>query len=98
MQRVLAVSVMTGVLLATVGIPAFATEGTDFVCPVFNSEAVGEHNPNAVEIGGGDFTVLPDKADRLNVPDGATNGDGAGSPGGSHSSPGDRDYSAIWNG
>jgi len=83
-------------LLLSSPTPAFAdVEKTDgFICPVFNSDsAVGAKNPNAVEIGGGDYTVLgPD----VRVPLGATNADGAGSPGGAHSAPGDSDYTAIW--
>ena len=84
------------VLIATiVGIGSFAAAGSiasvDFVCPVFNSEAVGAHNPNAVQIGGGDYTIIPSGAQYLDVPDHATNGDGAGT------SPGDKNYSAIWN-
>lgn len=65
-----------------------------FVCPVFNPDsAVGEHNPNAVQIGDGDYSIIgPD----VSVPANATNGDGAGSPPGPHSSPGDTDYTAIW--
>ncbi len=65
-----------------------------FVCPVFNADAVGAHNPNAVQIGGGDYSIIgPD----VTVPVHATNGNGAGSPGGAHSQPGDSDYTAIWN-
>jgi hypothetical protein len=73
-----------------------AVEKTDgFVCPVFNDNSkAGEKNPNAVEIGGGDSTILgPD----VRVPLHATNGDGAGTPGGAHSTPGDTDYTAIWS-
>jgi hypothetical protein len=65
-----------------------------FVCPVFNPDsAVGAHNPNAHLIGGGDYTIL---GPEVSVPTHATNGDGAGSPPGPHSSPGDTDYTAIW--
>lgn len=85
-------------VLMAIAAPARAAEGDDFVCPVFNSSAVGEHNPNAVPIGGGDSTILPGNATGLNVPDQATNGDGAGSPAGDHARPGDRDYTAVWNG
>lgn len=64
-----------------------------FVCPVFKSDAVGLHNPNAQPIADGDYTIVgPD----VSVPIHATNGNGAGSPGGPHSSPGDTDYTAIW--
>ena len=84
-------------VLMSVSFVAASVEKTDgFVCPVFNqNSAVGEHNPNAVQIGGGDYTVL---GPSVSVPLHATNGNGAGSPGGSHSSPGDRDYTAIWSG
>ncbi|MFP3853644.1 MAG: hypothetical protein ACLFWD_05040 [Anaerolineales bacterium] len=83
-------------LTATAAFAGGPPEGGDFVCPVFNDgSAVGDHNPNAVEIGGGDYSIIgPDVA----VPDGATNGDGTGTPGGEHSSPGDSDYTAIWSG
>lgn len=72
-----------------------------FVCPVFNSSAVGMHNPNTFEIYGGDYSLLPGKAGvhpggPVSVPINATNGDGAGSPPGPHSGPGDTDYTAIW--
>ena len=64
-----------------------------FVCPVFNADAVGAHNPTAVTIGGGDYSIIgPD----VSVPDQATNGNGTGTPGGAPSSPGDTDYTAIW--
>lgn len=82
-------------------LPAYADaahEGkTDgFVCPVFNDEsAVGENNPNAVQIGGGDYTIV---GPEVSVPTGATNDDGAGTPGGEHASPGDPTYTAIWAG
>ena len=97
--------------LLAIAIPGTALadpdQGNDFVCPVL-SETVGDHNPNADPIGGGDYTVIPAKyvppqanaagADHLNVPDHATNMDGTGTPGGTHASPGDTDYSGIWNG
>jgi hypothetical protein len=69
-----------------------------FVCPVFNeNSAVGEHNPNAIGIGGGDYSLIPTGEPKtISVSVGATNGDGEGSPGGAHSSPGDTDYTAIW--
>jgi hypothetical protein len=75
---------------------ASADSGTDFVCPVLDP-TVGAHNPNAVPIANGDYTVIPAGAMHLDVPDQATNGDGAGAPAGAHASPGDPDYSAIWN-
>lgn len=80
--------------------------GEDFVCPVIDNQAVGEHNPIAGELGStGTYTVVPEKsqANNLNVPDKATNGDGLGKPGETsepyaQSQPGDTDYTAIWNG
>ena len=83
--------------LMSVSFVAAAHDGTTdgFVCPVFNSNAVGEHNPNAVEIGGGDYSIIgPD----VSVPFEATNDNGAGTPGGDHASPGDSTYTAIWAG
>lgn len=72
-----------------------APEKTDaFVCPVFNSTAVGIHNPNAVPIAGGDYTII---GPNVMVPVNATNWDGAGSPGGAHAGPGDAGYTPIWN-
>ena len=87
-------------MFALTAVPAFAHEGgTDFVCPVFNSNAaVGEHNPNAIMISGGDYTIIPSGAQHLSVPDQATNMDGSGTPMGTHASTGDTNYSAIWNG
>ena len=83
--------------LLSVTFVAAQVEKTDgFVCPVFNSNsAVAEHNPNAVPIANGDYTIV---GPEVSVPIHATNGDGTGSPGGAHSSPGDTDYTAIWSG
>ena len=80
--------------------------GNDFVCPVITSTAVGEHNPVASPLGeSGAYTVVRSAIDphHLNVPDQATNGGGMGSPGdttgdNAQAQPGDRDYTAIWNG
>lgn len=86
-------------VLGVMALPSFSlAEGVDrvdgFVCPVFNqNSAVGAHNPNAVQIGGGDYTIIgPD----VSVPAHATNQDGAGTPPGAHASPGDAGYSALW--
>ena len=70
-----------------------------FVCPVLGGQAGMDHGQSApdplVGIGGGDYTVAgPD----VSVPIFATNGDGAGTPPGPHSAPGDTDYTAIWAG
>ncbi len=81
--------------LLAVSLAVFSARArADFVCPVFNSDAVGQHNPNAVPIAGGDYTIIgPD----VNVPDTATNLDGSGNPAGNHAGPGDEGYSPIWN-
>lgn len=63
-----------------------------FVCPVITTENV-LHSPKAQPIGEGHYTIGgPD----VSVPLHATNGDGAGTPPGPHSQPGDTDYTAIW--
>ncbi len=88
---------LLGALIAPFIAQAAPVEKTDgFVCPVFNqNSAVADHNPNAVPIGGSDYSVIgPD----VSVPINATNADGSGTPGGTHSSPGDSDYTAIWSG
>ena len=66
--------------------------GGAFVCPVISTDAV-LNAKNGVQINGAYSVVGP----TISVPVHATNGDGAGSPGGSFSSPGDTDYTAIWN-
>jgi hypothetical protein len=66
---------------------------TGFVCPVISTDNV-LHSPKGGTLAGGDYTIGgPD----VRVPTHATNGDGTGSPQGTHSSPGDTDYSAIWS-
>ena len=75
-----------------------------FVCPVLTvSEQAAANSGRFDSLGNGEYTFGPGAAGSTetfngNVPDLATNADGAGSPGGSHSSPGDSDYSAIWSG
>ena len=66
--------------------------GGAFVCPVISTDAV-LNAKNGIEINGA-YSIL---GPTVSVPVHATNGDGAGSPGGSFSSPGDTDYTAIWN-
>ncbi|MDP3741577.1 MAG: hypothetical protein Q8R08_04635 [bacterium] len=97
MKKIMVLSAAFAFLFAANSALADPVEKTDgFVCPVFNSNsAVGESNPNAVQIGDGDYSII---GPNVSVPLHATNGDGAGSPGGSHSVPGDTDYSAIWAG
>lgn len=63
-----------------------------FVCPVITTENV-LHSPKGAAIGEGHYTIAgPD----VSIPLHATNGDGAGTPPGPHSQPGDTDYTAIW--
>jgi len=90
-----ALGALSLLLVLPLSVAAAPIEKTDgFVCPVFNSDsAVGENNPNAVQIGGGDYTVV---GPNVSVPVHATNDNGAGSPGGDHVAPGDTDYTAIW--
>lgn len=99
MKKIVFLLLATSLLLLLLSVAVYAApvEKTNgFVCPVFNSNsAAGEKNPNAVQIGGGDFTII---GPNVSVPLHATNGDGAGSPPGWHAIPGDRDYSAIWAG
>jgi ABC-type phosphate transport system substrate-binding protein len=75
-----------------------------FVCPVLtvSGQAVeqsGRFNP----LGNGQYTFAPGAAGSAdtfngNVPDNATNSDGAGSPEGIHAAPGDGGYTAVWSG
>jgi hypothetical protein len=104
MMTKVSLATITGLLVASgsyASEPVMLTEAqmdqvtaAGFVCPVFNPDsAVSDHNPNAVGIGGGDYTII---GPNVSVPDQATNGGGTGTPGGAHSSPGDSDYTAIW--
>src|SRR5215208_2105230 len=75
------------------------TEAEDpFVCPVLTiSDQAVANSGRFNSIGNGEYTFAPGAAGSAetfngNVPDHATNADGAGSPGGSHSAPGDTDY------
>ena len=75
-----------------------------FVCPVLTvSEQAAQHSGRFTSIGSGQYTFAPGAAGSAdtfngNVPNHATNADGAGSPAGAHSAPGDTDYTAIWSG
>jgi hypothetical protein len=66
-----------------------------FVCPVISTDNV-LNSPKGSTLSEGDFTISGPTLHN-GVPIGATNGDGTGSPTGTHSSPGDTDYSAIWS-
>ena len=76
-----------------------------FVCPVLKiSEQAAIHTDgHFAKIGEGQYTFGPGAAGSQetfngNVPNHATNADGEGSPGGTHSAPGDPNYTAIWSG
>jgi hypothetical protein len=77
----------------------------DFVCPVLpiseQAKANATANGQFITVSGGDASILPGKAgnttDTVNVPENATNQNGAGSPGGDHAVPGESGYTGIWN-
>jgi hypothetical protein len=76
-----------------------------FVCPTLTlSQQAVDNSGKFNAIGDGTYTFAPGNAGSAdtfngNVPNTATNADGAGSPTpGGHSSPGDTDYTAIWSG
>jgi len=73
--------------------------GGSFVCPVIKTENV-THSPKSGVLGDtGFYTIGGPQVGGPNdaVPMHATNGDGAGSPGGENqTSPGDPSYTAIW--
>jgi hypothetical protein len=103
--------VLTGAAAALVVLPAASAVAAPpdraedpFVCPVLTvSEQAVAHAGRFDSLGNGQYTFGPGAAGSAetfngNVPNLATNADGAGSPGGSHSAPGDSDYTAIWSG
>jgi hypothetical protein len=75
-----------------------------FVCPVLTVSGQAVDSSGRFDsIGNGEYTFAPGAAGSAdtfngNVPDNATNADGAGSPAGAHASPGDTTYTAIWSG
>lgn len=94
---------MLGVAALFAG-PGAGSAWADFVCPVIpvSDEAKQHSKAGFITIAGGDTSILPGKAgdatsSPVDVPDGATNQDGAGSPAGAHARPGDPGYTAIWN-
>ncbi len=66
-----------------------------FVCPVITTDAVLNSPRGIGPLGEGDYSVF---GAVVAVPIGATNDDGAGSPGGPYANPGDSTYTAIWEG
>lgn len=85
------------VLLSAAQMDSVAAAGVEtvdgFVCPVISTENV-LHSPKSGELGIEGFYTIggPD----VTVPVFATNNDGAGSPRGPFSQPGDTTYTAIW--
>lgn len=93
-KTIFGVMFMSFVLLSTgfaLADPAETTDG--FVCPVITNGA--PQSPNALQLPSGEYTIV---GPEVTVPTHATNGDGAGTPGGNHSAPGDTDYTAVWAG
>ena len=85
----------SAVLALLPAITLAAVEKTDgFVCPVISTDAV-LNSPRGAAIGEGHYSII---GPSVSVPLHATNGDGAGTPPGPHSEPGDTDYTAIWAG
>ena len=75
------------------GVAAGGVEKVEaFVCPAIRGKGV-QKNDKFFAIGDGYYSFHgPD----VYVPVHATNGDGAGRPGGDFAKPGDTNYSAIW--
>jgi len=110
MRKLVTIVVAALALLVGTFAPAFAHGGgNDFVQPVFQSHAVGWHNPNAQHTSSGRYKVVPvqngngqnadiRRVNHVDASDQATNDNSAGSPSGSYLMPGDPGYTAIWNG
>jgi hypothetical protein len=107
LKRMLVVPVTSAALLSIPGAAMAAPPDraeNPFVCPVLSVSAQAVDNSGRFDsIGNGQYTFAPGAAGSAdtfngNVPDNATNADGAGSPAGAHASPGDTDYTAIWSG
>jgi hypothetical protein len=77
--------------------PGAGAAHADFVCPVLNVPAhAAENSPKIGPLPtAGQYTISGPTLQN-GVPDQATNRDGSGSPA-DHASPGDPDYSPIWN-
>ena len=107
-KRVLVVGCAVAMVMGISAGSALASPPTraeaPFVCPVLTlNEGAVDNSGRFKEIGDGQYTLAPGAAGSAetfngNVPNNATNASGAGSPGGSHSAPGDTDYTAIWSG
>ena len=107
LKRMLVVPVTSAALMSMPGAAMAAPPDraeNPFVCPVLSVSAQAVDNSGRfTSIGNGQYTFAPGAAGSAdtfngNVPDHATNADGAGSPAGAHASPGDPSYTAIWSG
>ena len=107
LKRMLVVPVTSAALMSMPGAAMAAPPDraeNPFVCPVLSVSAQAVDNSGRFNsIGNGQYTFAPGAAGSAdtfngNVPDHATNADGAGSPAGAHASPGDPSYTAIWSG
>jgi hypothetical protein len=106
-RTLIATAAVAGVmgLSASSALAATPDRASDpFVCPVLTvSQQAADNSGRFNSIGGGQYTFAPGSAGSAdtfngNVPSHATNADGSGSPSGSHSAPGDTNYTAIWSG
>ncbi|MBI2965333.1 MAG: hypothetical protein HYY34_03910 [Chloroflexi bacterium] len=102
--RVIGIPPIAVAVLAAGLVAGARTASADFVCPVLPvpEQAAAHSNAGFITISGGDVSILPGKAgdganSPVDVPDRATNDDGAGNPGGAHAVPGQPGYTAIWN-
>ena len=105
------VLIATGAVTAVMGLSASSAMAAPperasdpFVCPVLKvSDQAAGNVDHFASLGDGNYTILPRNAGSQdtfngNVPTHATNGDGTGTPGVDHTSPGEEGYSAVWSG
>lgn len=101
--------VLIGATAGLAALPAGAVAGPPdraedpFVCPVLTLPDEAGNSGRFNSLGSGEYTFGPGNAGSAEtfkgqVPNHATNDDGAGSPGGSHLAPGAPGYTAIWSG
>ena len=91
-KTLLSLTVLGIAALPAIGFAAPVEKTDGFVCPVIKTDAV-LNSPKGMSIGEGHYTII---GPNVSVPVHATNGNGAGTPPGPHSEPGDTDYTAVW--
>jgi hypothetical protein len=105
-KRVTIATTVAAAMAAFLAGPGAGAASADFVCPVLpvsdQAKEVQLDRDHFITIGGGDTSILPGHAGKeltspVDVPEGATNLNGDGTPPGTHASPGDPYYTAIWN-